>query len=327
MPHLSRVSSINLTMLDSKKKRGAIGQQEQHSTLDYMPDYGLFEASRIACPVLPQYHPKQLMELLNSGKIRWVKAILAHLVRCISSTYAFRQGSGLQSSTDEETLVRQRGWSRSRTLSVSYAGAGTTSPLEHRGSTTAIPEEVTLDYAEIASIPPLPLYTLLAADRETTSNVATSSGTGPNACSGGSTNKTGAADEDNYGELFDSTLNGQDESLDQLLCDEPDSPRRHERRQSISQERQGLSHFGPRQGRLLSRLLTHTHLPGLSSLDQMHLLALADTVSTCNTDFAERFAIDAAKTAIAKENLTGLPDSEDISTGKIIIILHNISLL
>lgn len=46
-----------------------------------MPDYGLFEASRIACPVLPQYHPKQLMELLNSGKIRWVKAILAHLVR------------------------------------------------------------------------------------------------------------------------------------------------------------------------------------------------------------------------------------------------------
>jgi hypothetical protein len=51
------------------------------NSVDYMPDYGLFEASRIACPVLPQYHPKQLMELLNSGKIRWVKAILAHLVR------------------------------------------------------------------------------------------------------------------------------------------------------------------------------------------------------------------------------------------------------
>ena len=45
------------------------------------PDFGLFEASHLACPVLPQYHPKQLMELLNSGKIRWVKAILAHLVR------------------------------------------------------------------------------------------------------------------------------------------------------------------------------------------------------------------------------------------------------
>lgn len=40
----------------------------------------------------------------------------------------------------------------------------------------------------------------------------------------------------------------------------------------------------------MSRLLTHTHLPGLSSLDQMHLLALADTVSTCDADFAERLA-------------------------------------
>lgn len=69
---------------------GAIVQSEQMNNVDYMPDYGLFEASRIACPVLPQYHPKQLMELLNSGKIRWVKAILAHLVRSVnrfSETY------------------------------------------------------------------------------------------------------------------------------------------------------------------------------------------------------------------------------------------------
>ena len=35
---------------------------------DCLPSYGLFEASQIACPVLPQYHPQQLMELLNSGK-------------------------------------------------------------------------------------------------------------------------------------------------------------------------------------------------------------------------------------------------------------------
>lgn len=64
-----------------------VGQDQQQgggNVDSYMPDYGLFEASRIACPVLPQYHPKQLMELLNSGKIRWVKAILAHLVRYIA---------------------------------------------------------------------------------------------------------------------------------------------------------------------------------------------------------------------------------------------------
>ncbi|XP_065333652.1 dmX-like protein 2 isoform X2 [Cloeon dipterum] len=289
MTHLTRVSSILGTVSD-KKKRG----QSEPINMDYMPDYGLFEASRIACPVLPQYHPKQLMELLNSGKIRWVKAILAHLVRCISNTCSNRQGSVMHaSSTDEESICKQKGWSRSRALSVSYGAGGTTSPLEQRGSTTAIPEELMLDYAEITSIPPLPLWTLLAADKESAS-----------------TSKHTTEDNQDYNDLFDANLSMADETLEDILEDEPNTQNRPERRQSVSGDRQGLSHFGPRQGRLLSRLLTHTHLPGLSSLDQMHLLALADTVSTCNTDFAERFAIDAAKTAIAKENLTGVPGEE-----------------
>ncbi|CAL1683436.1 unnamed protein product [Lasius platythorax] len=281
MPHLSRVSSINLTMLDAKKKRGI---QNENLSFDYMPDYGLFEASRIACPVLPQYHPKQLMELLNSGKIRWVKSILAHLVRCIGSSCSLR--------ADDENLVKQRAWSRSRTMSVSYVG--TTSPLESRGSTTQIPEELTLDYAEITSISPLPLWTLLLADKETNLPHQQSE------------------DKHDYNELFDSNLD-EGESLDDMLEEDNECSRQKDRRSSVP-ERQGISHFGPRQGRLLSRLLTHTHLPGLSSLDQMHLLALADTVSTCNVDFAERFAIDAAKNAIAKENLTGIPDGEAVST-------------
>ncbi|KAG8301477.1 DmX-like protein 1, partial [Homalodisca vitripennis] len=211
--------------------------------------------------------------------------------RCISGTCSVRQGAVVCTFTDEENLTRQRGWSRSRTLSVSYA-AGTTSPLEQRGSTTAIPEELTLDYAEITSIPPLPLWTLLAADKETPT-------------------KPTADDQQDYNQLFDGNV--PMESLDDLLDEdeEDDSLRRCDRRQSANPDKQcTLSHFGPRQGRLLSRLLTHTHLPGLSSLDQMHLLALADTVSTCNTDFSERFAIDAAKHAIAKENLSGVPEGE-----------------
>jgi len=42
---------------------------------------GVFEYTRHCFPVLPQFHPKQLMELLNCGKVRWVKVILGHLVR------------------------------------------------------------------------------------------------------------------------------------------------------------------------------------------------------------------------------------------------------
>nr|NP_572302.2 Rabconnectin-3A [Drosophila melanogaster]AAF46135.3 Rabconnectin-3A [Drosophila melanogaster] len=287
MPLISKVSTANLQLLSHDKKRrlgntsmanmngagGAGGTgtygggADDGGNDDYMTDFGLFQASRIACPVLPQYHPKQLMELLNCGKIRWVKAILAHLVRCMS---------GNSSSTvnqDDDGYARQRSWSRSRTLSISYT-ADQNIQAEHRGSTTQIPEELMLDYAEINSIPPLPLWVLLNADRETP----------------GQSNNYAEGDKD-YDELFD--MHNSEDNLDELLS-EGDEKKRQERRLSLP-EKHSISHFGPRQGQLLSRLLTHTHLPGLSSLDQMHLLALADTVATCNTDFSDKFAADQGK--------------------------------
>lgn len=94
MPLMSKVSTANLQLLSKDNKKKVIGSSSTNVqntsdvgniNEDYMTDFGLFQASRIACPVLPQYHPKQLMELLNCGKIRWVKSILAHLVRCLST--------------------------------------------------------------------------------------------------------------------------------------------------------------------------------------------------------------------------------------------------
>ncbi|XP_060804377.1 dmX-like protein 2 isoform X1 [Amyelois transitella] len=279
-PHLQRVSSINLQLLERDARRRNKTQPDQpQPLLDYMPDYGLFEASQMACPVLPQYHPKQLMELLNSGKIRWVKAILAHLVRCIGGTYTGRSSQG-----DEDSLSRQRGWSRSRTLSVSFA-AGAASPLD---GVAQITEDVQLDYAEITSVPPLPLWTLLVADKESPHHPST------------------IQEAKDYNDLFEGTMD-TDEDLDALLLGEEEGV---DRRPSMP-ERQPLSHFGPRQGRILSRLLTHTHLPGLSSLDQMHLLALADTVSTCDADFAERFATNARIDIAQATSQEILPDSLD----------------
>ncbi|KAI8034003.1 hypothetical protein M5D96_013248 [Drosophila gunungcola] len=301
MPLISKVSTANLQLLSHDKKRrlgntsmanmngggpglggagggggggagpyGSAGADDGGSD-DYMTDFGLFQASRIACPVLPQYHPKQLMELLNCGKIRWVKAILAHLVRCMSSGTSSAGAVG----QDEDGYARQRSWSRSRTLSISYT-ADQNIQAEHRGSTTQIPEELMLDYAEINSIPPLPLWVLLNADRETP----------------GQSNNYAEGDKD-YDELFD--MHNSEDNLDELLS-EGDEKKRQERRLSLP-EKHSISHFGPRQGQLLSRLLTHTHLPGLSSLDQMHLLALADTVATCNTDFSDKFAADQSKSS------------------------------
>ncbi|XP_045511959.1 dmX-like protein 2 isoform X5 [Pieris brassicae] len=279
-PHLQRVSSINLQLLERDARRKNKTQPDQpQPLLNYMPDFGLFEASQMACPVLPQYHPKQLMELLNSGKIRWVKAILAHLVRCIGGTYTSRSSQG-----DEDSISRQRGWSRSRTLSVSFA-AGAASPLD---GVAQITEDVQLDYAELTSVPPLPLWTLLVADKESAHHPST------------------IQEAKDYNELFDGTMEVE-EDLDALLLEDEDVV---DRRPSMP-ERQPLSHFGPRQGRILSRLLTHTHLPGLSSLDQMHLLALADTVSTCDADFTERLTTNTRVDVAQGGGQEVMPDSLD----------------
>lgn len=304
IPLMSKASSVNLQLLSDKNKRKGCGAnitQSQQDSIpqpeEYMNDYGLFQASRIACPVLPQYHPKQLMELLNSGKIRWVKAILAHLVRCMSNPYSHNNPTG-----NDDDSSKQKTWARSRALSVSIA-PGATSPGEQRGSTSQIPEELMLDYDEITSIPPLPLWVLLSADKEGSILLS----------------KPQKENSKDYDELFDLDF-GDEDNLDELLDNESEQ-RIRDRRQSIH-EKQSLSHFGQRQGQLLSRLLTHTHLPGLSSLDQMHLLALADTVASCNTDFSDKFAIESVKTAIPKTSEVSTESLDDCGLRFLLAMKH-----
>ncbi|KAL5274949.1 DMXL1 family protein [Megaselia abdita] len=309
IPLMSKTSSANLQLLSDKNKRKSTGANLNNSQPDssqqpeeYMNDYGLFQASRIACPVLPQYHPKQLMEFLNSGKIRWVKAILAHLVRCMSNPYTQTNTTG-----NDDDSTKQKAWARSRALSISIA-PGTTSPGEQRGSTSQIPEELMLDYDEITSIPPLPLWVLLSADKE---------GSAP-------LSKIQKENSKDYDELFDIDF-GDEDNLDELLDNESEQ-RIRDRRQSIP-DKQSLSHFGQRQGQLLSRLLTHTHLPGLSSLDQMHLLALADTVATCNTDFSDKFAIESIKTSMPKSSEVSTESLDDCGLRYLLAMKHYTYLL
>jgi hypothetical protein len=220
-----------------------------------------------------------------------VKAILNHLVKCISPS---------QQRTRNDTLVgesgdRNRDWTKSRTLSLSV-GPGGSSPspsAEHKkNSTSAIPEELTLDYAEIRAVPPMPLWMLLEADKEKA--------------------KSAMENQKEYNELFSETVETEVMNFDIIIEDE-DSNRRSRRPSVAAEKQQGLSFFGPRQARVLAKLLTHSQLPGLTSLDQMHLMALADTVASCNVDIAERLAIDAAITAMSKETMSGSPGTGDLS--------------
>lgn len=69
----AQASSVKKTSVVAPKRK-AVKEVITSPTVsllqDCLPSYGLFEASQIACPVLPQYHPQQLMELLNSGTLK-----------------------------------------------------------------------------------------------------------------------------------------------------------------------------------------------------------------------------------------------------------------
>lgn len=51
--------------------------------LEVVVEEGIFEAARLASPILPQYHPQLLIKMLNSGKTKRVKAILLHVLRAL----------------------------------------------------------------------------------------------------------------------------------------------------------------------------------------------------------------------------------------------------
>ncbi|KAF2367901.1 RAVE complex protein Rav1 C-terminal [Trinorchestia longiramus] len=253
---------------------------------------GIMEASQVIFNVLPLYHPRQLHELLNSGKIRRVKAILAHLLRYLTQLSGDGGSGALGTSGSVVPSEGQTFWARSRTLSIN--APHNSGSREGRTSFSLRPEEIS-NLIEVKTVPPIPLWQLLEADKE---NTAAPQQEKP---------------EETYAELFGGALPSVDDDDLRLDDDDVDRP---QRRTSVSHDNRGLTYFGPRQTQQLAALLTHTQLPGLSSLDQMHLLALSDTVASCNVDFADKFDISKAKEAMAKENysrsMTDEPSMESL---------------
>uniref|UniRef100_A0A7N8XMA7 Dmx like 1 n=1 Tax=Mastacembelus armatus TaxID=205130 RepID=A0A7N8XMA7_9TELE len=212
-----------------------------------MEDFGLFEAAHQLFPTLPQYHPVQLLELMDLGKVHRAKAILSHLVKCIAGEIVALKDS----TSNPEKRVR------SRTIS---AGGSTARDLKMFGKAeTSIP-----DYTEINSIPPLPLYALLAADEDTSSNPDSGHG---------------SSHTDAYDELFhtpsivdpDPLENDQEETGNKVIDLSQYSP----------------TYFGPEHAHVLSSHLLHSSLPGLTRMEQMSLMALADTIATTSTDLKD----------------------------------------
>lgn len=221
-----------------------------------MQDCGLFEAAHQLFPTLPQYHPVQLLELMDLGKMRRAKAILAHLVKSIAGEVVSLKG--------QERRVRS--------LTISTSGSTTRDPREMFSRTESA------DYTEIDSIPPLPLYALLAADEETATNAneRTDALTDGVSAHGVLT----SSHKDAYDELFVGG-GGSVEDLDPF--DDDDDDENDASAKVIDLSKYSPVFFGPEQAQVLSGHLLHSSLPGLSRIEQMSLMALADTIASTST--------------------------------------------
>uniref|UniRef100_A0A670XYV1 Dmx like 1 n=1 Tax=Pseudonaja textilis TaxID=8673 RepID=A0A670XYV1_PSETE len=217
-----------------------------------MEDSGLFEAAHSLCPTLPQYHPVQLLELMDLGKVRRAKAILSHLVKCIAGEVI-----AISDPFHEK---------RYRSLSICASGSSTRDPMTFNRC-------VITDYTEIDSVPPLPLYALLAADEE---------------CSYACTEKSNTpkklnkhVTDENYEDLFQNSSLCTDE-LTTIEVDEDDK-----KPKVIDLSQYNPTYFGQEHAQVLSRHLLHSSLPGLTRMEQMLLMALADTIAITSTDIGE----------------------------------------
>ncbi|XP_055025061.2 dmX-like protein 1 isoform X2 [Misgurnus anguillicaudatus] len=230
------------------------GKKTMYDLPAEMEDYGLFEAAQHLFPTLAQYHPVQLLELMDLGKVKRAKAILSHLVKCIAGEIV----------PLKDTPVNQE--RRLRSLTISASGSTARDPKMFSKSESS-------DYTEIDSIPPLPLYALLAADEEAAPRVEERMD--------GIDGPRTSSRTDTYDELFQATGISADDA-DTFTVDEED-----EKAKVIDLSKYGPTFFGPEHAQVLSDHLLHSSLPGLTRLEQMSLMALADTIASTSTDCGE----------------------------------------
>ncbi|XP_053355883.1 dmX-like protein 2 isoform X10 [Clarias gariepinus] len=238
-------------------KKGAIEMTDDVIRVPaVIQDGGLFEAAHSLSPTLPQYHPTQLLELMDLGKVRRAKAILSHLVKCIAGEVAV-----VRDAVAGEGGARRH---LSRTISVTGSTGKDTIVAGRDGGR---------DYTEINSIPPLPLYALLSADLDTSYRNKLADDV---KCPERETQKTS---EDQYAELFHDTAVNTDDFASFAYSDKAEKKTR-----VIDLSQYGPTCFGPEHAQVLSSHLMHSSLPGLTRLEQMFLVALADTVATTSAE-------------------------------------------
>ena len=208
---------------------------------------------------LPQYHPKILTELMNSGKLQSVKAILVNLVKYLllyEGKWKKEHGSIDEHEYEYEEEVESK---RRRLLSVSTDG--------HLKRSRKVKAKISVE-----SIPPLSLSKLgiFTAKKDTIEQQPQQE-------------EADAADqgEDDYDELFSTTLTAPIDDFTYGF--EPEG--KVFTFTDLDAETTG---FTPDVAQKLSSILHYAQLADLSDLEQVRLLALAETVANTKLSFSDQ---------------------------------------
>jgi hypothetical protein len=182
--NLKKIASSTMPEHSLEQADQTMNNHASWLTLNSIDALSLFHAARNAAPVLPQYHPTLLLELVRFGKYRRVKAILAHLTRCIVNAVHSVEGR------IEMKLMR------SRTFSIAT----------NDDNEPSIAEIEPVKYVQIETIPLLPLFALFDADHEISNNTEHGK-TSENNNQDDDNNATGTTDR--YDDLFTTTSSSE----------------------------------------------------------------------------------------------------------------------
>ncbi|CAI4224874.1 unnamed protein product [Auanema sp. JU1783] len=239
---------------------------------------GLYDASYLSSPCLPQYHPKQLTALLNAGKTKRVKAILLNVLKSLK--------------LHESSHTTGRKPSMKRRMSIDPENVADEFLQENTAESA--------EYYEFKNFSPVPIYALMNVDQLSTKPA------------GKEKNK---ASKDDFG--FDDDISDLSSLSDFDYKDEDENKFEmppHNLFHDPDDEEEYSVGFTTEHNRRLTELLTHIHLPGLSSVDQMHMLAIADTLSHFSGDVMDKLNSGTVANVVGTMGGTVLAQSDYTTT-------------
>ena len=249
---------------------------------------------------LPQYHPKVLLELMNSGRLVVVKSVLVNLVRFLL-LYQTKKKAGDEedggemnwSYFDEEEMHEDDG-RRKRKKHLSLTSDGYLERSRH-----------SRPIKWVETVPHLPLAKMGIISDSSKGDVVAAVGHLEPLPAGGSRGSAPISAADDYDELFSmgTTLTNLDGPVKFGFEDEEEEEEEEIYFTDLSPD---TTEFTPKLAHLLASILECYHLVDLTDLDHIQLLSIAQTVASTNMGLGTHSAFSTGDEDSGSKSTAGL---------------------